>query len=79
MTVSKIKEDVFRFTGLDIKVVEDGIEILMDDYTQSIKDIKEIRKVEDQNEELYKLEMKMYRKMTRKIAWLANSTQPDLV
>ena len=78
MTVSKIEEDCFRFTGLDIKKVDDGIEVLMKDYADSLEDIKEIRKVEDRNEPLTKLEMKEYRKMTGKIAWLANSTRPDL-
>ena len=75
MTVSKIEEDCFRFTGLDIKKVDNG---RMEDYTNSLEDIKEIRKVEDRNEPLTKLEMKEYRKMTGKIAWLANSTRPDL-
>ena len=76
--LSKVEKDVFRFTGLDVKVVTDGIKILMEDYSQSLKDITDIRKVDDRNEELSKLEMKLYRKMTGKIAWLANSTRPDL-
>ena len=46
--------------------------------SESLKDIREIRKVEDRNEPLTKLEMKEYWKMTGKIAWLANSTRPDL-
>ena len=50
----------------------------MGPYTNSLEYIKEIRKVENQNEPLAKLEMKEYRKMTGKIAWLANSTRPDL-
>ena len=78
LTVSKIEEDCFRFTGLDIKKVDDGIEVSMEDYAESLEDIKEIRKVEDQNDPLTKLELKEYRKMTGKIAWLANSTRPDL-
>ena len=78
LTVSKIEEDCFRFTGLDIKKVDNGIEVSMEDYTNSLEDIKEIRKVEDRNEPLTKLEMKEYRKMTGKIAWLANSTRLDL-
>ena len=78
LTVSKIEEDTFRFTGLDIKVVTDGIKISMEGYSQNLKDIQEIRKVDDRNEELSKVEMKLYRKMTSKIAWLANSTRPDL-
>ena len=78
LTVSKIEEDCFRFTGLDIKKVDNGIKVSMEDYTNSLEDIKEIRKVEDRNEPLTKLEMKEYRKMTGKIAWLAYSTRPDL-
>ena len=58
LTVSQIEKDVFHFTGLDIKVVEDGIEISMDDYTDSLKDIREIRKTEDRYEVLSELEMK---------------------
>ena len=78
LTVSKIKEDCFGFTGLDIKVVDDGIEVSMEDYTNSLQDIKNIRKVENFNEPLTKLKMKEYQKITGKIAWLANSTRPDL-
>ena len=47
LTVSKIEENAFRFTGLDIKVVEDGIEVSMEDYSHSLKDVTSIRKVED--------------------------------
>ena len=43
LTVSKIEEDVFHFPEHDIKVVEDSIEISMEEYTQSLKDIQEIR------------------------------------
>ena len=50
----------------------------MEDYSKSLKDILEIRKTDDKMEPLSKLEMKLYRKMTGKIAWLANSTRPDL-
>ena len=72
------EKDIFRFKGLDVLVVSDGIEIWMEDYSQSLKDIIDIRKADDRNEEFSKLEMKLYRKMTGKIAWLANSTRPDL-
>ena len=64
LTMSKIEEDCFRFIGLKIKKVDDGIEVSMKDYADSFEDIKEIRKVEDRNEPLTKLEMKEYRKMT---------------
>ena len=66
-TVSKIEEDCFRFTGLDIKKVDDKIEVSMKDYAESLEDIGDIRMV-DRNEPLTKLEMKEYWKMTCKIA-----------
>ena len=44
----------------------------------SLQSLTEIRRVEDRNEPLNKEEMKLYHKMTGKIAWLANSTRPDL-
>merc|ERR1712243_219724 len=62
----------------DVKIVTDGIEISMEEYAKSLQNITELRKVEDRNDPLNKEEMKLYRKMTRKIAWLANSTRPDL-
>ena len=36
LNVSKVEEDVFWFTGLDVKAVSDRIEISMEDYSQSI-------------------------------------------
>ena len=42
-TVSMVEKDTFRFTRLDVKAMEDGIEISMNDYMQSLKDIKEIQ------------------------------------
>ena len=47
LTLSKIENNTFRFTGLDVKVVEDGIEVSMEDYSHSLKDVTSIRKVED--------------------------------
>ena len=78
LTISKVEEDKFRYTGLDVNVISDGIEISMEEYAKSLQNITEIRKVEDRNEPLNKEEMKLYQKMTGKIAWLANSTRPDL-
>ena len=42
LTVSKIERDSFRYTGIDISAVYDGIEIEMEDYVLSLKDVKEI-------------------------------------
>merc|ERR1712177_138170 len=53
------------------------IEISMEDYAESIKEIKEIRKA-DRNEKLTTAELKEYRKYTGKISWLSQGTRPDL-
>ena len=49
----------------------------MEDYVRIFEDIKEIRKG-NRDEPLMRLELKEYKKMTGKIALLANSTRPDL-
>ena len=67
LTVSKVKRDRFGFTGLDVAAVEDVIEVLMNEYMQGWKDIKEIQKTK-RDEELLKLDMKEYRKITGKIS-----------
>ena len=69
-----MEEDKFRYTGLDVTIVNDGVEISMEEYSNSLQSITDIRKIEDRNEPLNKEEMKLYRKMTDKIAWLVNST-----
>ena len=76
--ISIVEKDTFRYTGLDVKIISDGIEISMEDYSKNLQDLTEIWKIDDRNESLTKLEMKLYRKMTGKIAWLANATRPDL-
>ena len=67
LTVSKVKRDRFGFIGLDVAAVEDVIEVLMNEYMQGWKDIKEIQKAK-RDEELLKLDMKEYRKITGKIS-----------
>jgi len=64
--VSKVKEDKFRFTGLDVKAANGKIEVSMEDYADSVEEIKEIRKT-DRTEMLTKAELKEYRKYTGKI------------
>merc|ERR1712082_419625 len=76
-TVSKVEEDNFRFTGLDVKTQNGRIEISMEYYADSIKEINEIRKA-DRNEKLTMAELKEYRKYTGKISWLSQGTRPDL-
>ena len=77
LTISKIERDNFCFTGMDISTVKDGLKIAMEDYVNSLDEIKVIRKA-DRDGDLTKMEIKEYRKMTGKLSWLANSTRPDL-
>ena len=74
--MSKVEKDSFRYTGIDECAVDDGIGISMEDYVDSIEEIKEIRNA-DRKDDLTKLELKQYQKMTGKMAWLANSTHSD--
>ena len=67
LIVSKVNRDSFRYIGIDVEAIEDGIEIKMEDYVDSLEDVKEIRKV-DRDEDLTKAEMKIYRKMSRKLS-----------
>ena len=48
LDISKIEDSVFRFTGIDIKKLENHIEMSMNDYALSLEDI-EIR--EDKSDE----------------------------
>ena len=32
LTISKVEENTFRYTGLDVKIIADGIEISMEEY-----------------------------------------------
>ena len=59
LTISKVEEDKFRYTGLDVTIIEDGIEISMEEYSNSLQNITEIRKTEDRNDPLTKEEMKL--------------------
>ena len=76
-TVSKIEEDEFRFTGLDVKAEKNRIEVSMEEYADSVEPVQEIRKA-DRQESLTKMELKEYRKYTGKISWLAQGARPDL-
>ena len=73
LTVSKIEEDNFCYTNLDISTIDDGIKIEMKDHVESLQDIGEIRRV-NKNEYLTKSEIKEF----RKLSCLANNTRLDL-
>ena len=77
LTVSKIERDNFRYTGIDVSTMDNGIEVQMEDYVEILEKMKEIWNT-DREEDLTKLELKEYRKMTGKLSWLANSTCPDI-
>ena len=42
--MSTVEDDCFRFTGIDVEKVENGVEISMDEYARSLEDIKEMPK-----------------------------------
>ena len=62
LTVSKIERENFRYTGIDVKTVEDGVEIEMQDYVDSLDEVREIRKA-DKDDPLTRAELKVDRKM----------------
>ncbi len=74
--VSQVENDCFRFTGIFVKRVKDGIEISMEDYTKSLEEIQ-IRDAKA-DETLTRDELKVLRKFVGKLNWLAANTRPDL-
>ena len=77
LTVSKVERGSFRFTGIDVQKVHDGIVLSMDEYAKSFEEIKEIKRVK-KDTSLTKTEMKLFRKYVGKMNWLAENTRPDL-
>ena len=61
----KVKNDKFRSTGIDIRRMEDGIEISIEDYAESLELI-EIRD-DKSDENLTKDELKVWRKYIGKL------------
>ena len=76
LDVSEVEDYKFRYTGIDIKKVENGIEISMDEYAESLEEIK-VREGKS-DEELTREEMKFLRKYVRKLNWLAANTRLDI-
>ena len=76
LDVSTVESNKFRFTGIDVEKTETGIVISMEDYAQSLEEIK-IREAKA-NEELTREELKVFRKYVGKLNWLAANTRPDL-
>jgi hypothetical protein len=77
LKVSKVEKNCFRFTGVNIKKTEDGIEISMEDYANSMEKIENIRTAKA-DDLLTRTELKVFRKYTGKLSWLAANTRLDL-
>ena len=69
LDVSIVEDDKFRYTGIDIKKVEDGIEISIDEYAESWEEIQ-VRE-DRSDEELTRDELKVLRKYVGKLNWSA--------
>ena len=68
LDVSKVEDDKFRYTGIDIKKVENGIEISMDEHAESFEE-NTIREGKS-DEELTRDELKLLWKYVGKLNWL---------
>ena len=76
-TFGKIECNNFKFTGLNITQVKDGILVDQNDYIQSLKPIS-IDGSFDKDEELPKSKYLEYRALTGQLTWAAENTRPDL-
>ena len=76
MKISKIEEDKFRFTGIDVSRMDGDIVISMDAYANSLEDILEFRQGKKE-EPLTKLESRMYRKYNGQISCCLLYTSPS--
>ena len=66
LTVSKVERDKFRFSGWDIEKYEDQVKVSIEDYSNNLKEITDIRKA-DIKDKLTKIEMKEYQKIRGKL------------
>ena len=76
LDISKVENDKFRFTGIDVEKFDDRIEISMTDYAASLEDIAVREDASDKK--LTRDEMRVLRKYVGKLSWLATNTRPDL-
>ena len=56
-TVSRMEENTFRFTGLDVENKDGKIQVLMEDYAKLLEEVTEIRRAQ-KDEKLTRLEIK---------------------
>ena len=45
MNITRVEENNLRYFGLDVERRSDGITVSMDDYIDSLAEVKDIRKV----------------------------------
>jgi hypothetical protein len=76
LDISKIEYSEFRFTGIDVRKIDGGIEISMEDYAKSLETI--VVREGSQDDPLTREELKVLRKYVGKLNWLAANTRPDL-
>ena len=76
LDISKIEDGEFRFTGIDVKKIDGGIEISMEDYAKSLEEV--VIREGSQDDSLTREELKVLRKYVGKLNWLAVNTRPDL-
>ena len=60
LDVSTVESNCFRFTGIDVEKVKEGIDISIEDYAKSLEDIQ-IRDAKA-DEQLTRDELKVFRK-----------------
>ena len=73
--VSKIEENSYHFTGIDVEKLG-GIRTSMNDYVNSIEEVMETRK--GKIDPLTKTERKCYQKYTGKVNWIYEHYKTDL-
>ena len=76
LNISTVESNCFRFTGIDVKKVKEGIWISMEDYSKSLEEIQ--IKDAKADEPLTREELKVFRKFVGKFNWLVAYTRPDL-
>ena len=75
LDISKLEDNVFRFTGIDV-FKEDRIVISMEEYAKSLEKLEIIRGSSE--EELTETELRIYKKYIGKLKWLVSNMRPDL-
>ena len=76
LTVSKVEDGRFRYCGVDLEMEDNKIVLSMEGYVQSLEEVP--LRAGKKEDSLTKEETSLMRKITGKLAWLANSTCPYL-